>query len=70
MSKQSEAKEKQGFRKDAPCCQNCKHFVSKIERIKSRWSSKMFDKESELRCGIGNFKTFKRSWCNQHEFQQ
>lgn len=68
MSKQSEAKEKQGYRKDAPCCQNCSLFSMKSEQVKGKWSSQTFTKESEYRCTIGNFKVLKRSWCTNHKF--
>ena len=67
MSKQSEAKEKQGYTKQAPCCSNCNFFTSKIESVKSGWSSQEFKHESELRCLIGKFKVLKNSWCNQYE---
>lgn len=68
MSKQSEAKENQGYRKDAPMCKNCSLFTSKTEEVKSKWSSQTFQKESEFRCAIGGFKTMKMSWCIFHEF--
>lgn len=47
MSKQSENKRKQGFRKDAPCCSNCMNFTSNLRCsiggfavIKSNWCQK------------------------------
>jgi len=68
MSKQSESKEQQGYTNNAPCCQNCSNFSSKKEKVKSKWSSATFVKESGYRCNIGNFKVLKRSWCLDHSF--
>lgn len=68
MSKQSEAKEKQGFLKKSPMCSNCKNFTFDSEQIKNQWSSQMWTKESNLRCSIGGFKVGKSNWCTNHKF--
>jgi hypothetical protein len=69
MSKQSEAKEKQGFKKDSPKCSNCVNFSLEIEKYKTEWSSQEYTKETNLRCKIGGFKTGKSNWCTLHEFK-
>jgi hypothetical protein len=70
MSKQSEAKEKQGFRKYSPCCKNCDFFTFKRENVKSKYGNYEFTKESDLRCAIGNFKVGKSNYCNNHKFKE
>lgn len=69
MSKQSEAKEAQGYiDKPVPrTCANCKQYKSKIRRIHGVWSSLMEERESELRCGLGGFKVKKTAACNRFE---
>jgi len=44
MSKQSDAKENQGYTKDVPCCQNCESFSLKKEEVKSKYSSHVYIK--------------------------
>ena len=68
MSKQSDAKENQGFSKSCPSCSNCQNFLSKKETFKYPWDSKEFTKESELRCKVGQFKVGKSNWCKLHKF--
>ena len=68
MSKQSEAKEKQGFKRDCTKCSNCKSFTSDIETTKTPWGTE-FNTEKNLRCSIGNFKVGKSNWCKSHEFK-
>ena len=68
MSKQSEAKLNQGFKKDSPKCSNCGYFSSIKTEEKSKWSSHVFIKESELRCKKGGFKIGKSNWCSSHCF--
>ena len=67
MSKQSENKEKQGFRKDAPCCSNCVNFT--FEKKPLEWDPKYF-KDTNLRCSIGGFAVGKSNWCKLHEFNK
>lgn len=66
MSKKSEAKEKQGFLKKSPTCSNCVHFSMDKEECKTKWSSQLFIKESNLRCSLGGFKVGKSNWCKEH----
>jgi len=53
MSKQSKAKEKQGFLKKSPNCSNCINFSLEKEQYKTQWSSQEFTREFNLRCKIG-----------------
>ncbi len=67
MSKQSEAKERQGYvAKVIPMvCGNCKHYDSKITERKSVFGGVWRD-ESEKRCGLGGFAVKKIGGCNEH----
>lgn len=67
MSKISEAKEKQGFVKNSPQCQNCIFFESLIEKVKNKWHDTYHTKESNLRCTKGGFKVMKTTYCREHE---
>lgn len=64
MSKQSEAKESQGFLKECHKCSNCKYFSSEKIEEKTRWG--IYKKEINLKCSLGNFKVAKSNWCKQH----
>lgn len=66
MSKQSEAKEKQGFKKDSPKCANCIHFKSEKQIEKTAYGD--YEKESSMRCSLGEFKVGKSNWCENHIF--
>lgn len=69
MIKQSEQKEKQGFRKGCPCCENCAYFISETIREKS-FMGHFYNKEINLRCTLGGFDIKKRSWCREHQFKE
>lgn len=69
MSKQSEAKEKQGFLKKSPTCSNCIHFSVEKEDYQTQWSSQTFTREFNIRCKLGDFKVGKSNWCKHHEFK-
>lgn len=66
MSKQSEAKIKQGFQKKCPCCGNCTQFT--FEKEKVSWGA--YYKNVNLRCSTGNFKVGKSNWCTEHKFKE
>lgn len=68
MSKQSEAKEKQGFKKDCPKCANCINFSLEKENYTTQWSNQEYTREFNLRCKIGDFKVGKSNWCSSHIF--
>lgn len=63
MSKQSEAKERQGWvAKSIHNCANCQHFTSDVVVMKGPYSD--WTRETNVRCGKGAFKTGKASFCN------
>jgi len=67
MSKQSEAKAKQGYVAKAipqTCC-NCAHFASDIE-TKESYGGK-WEHETNLRCKIGGFAVKKMGTCDEFE---
>lgn len=64
MSKQSDAKEKQGFSKTPNTCSNCINFRS--EKYKEGYAGRVYDVEKELRCAIGGFKVNKTNTCDLH----
>lgn len=67
MSKQSEAKEAQGYvAKPVPStCSNCKHYQSKVEVLRGYFQP--YEKESEIKCGLGGFAVKKTATCNMFE---
>lgn len=70
MSKQSDNKEKQGFRKNSPCCGNCKNYTSEIIERTSKYSPHYtYQKEGNMRCSLGEFAVGKSNWCTLHEFK-
>lgn len=64
MSKQSKAKEDQGYvdRAEPQVCCKCAHYTSDLER-KSAWGNNWIE-EKNKRCGIGNFAVKKMGTCN------
>lgn len=67
MSKQSEAKESQRYRRELDKCESCKHFKFDVIEEKSRWSDQVYRTEKNLRCGIGGFKVHKTAVCAMFE---
>lgn len=65
MTKQSEAKEKQGYipKLKPPACVNCKNFTHEEIIMKTPWSS--YVKDTNLRCALGGFKVMKMGTCNE-----
>jgi hypothetical protein len=59
MSRQSEAKAKQGYVPKPQTCSNCLHFHSEIV------DRKYLGEEKNLRCGIGGFAVKKMATCNE-----
>ena len=67
MSKQSEAKKAQGYRRASErTCSNCAHYTSKTELVK-RWEgdTRPWGKESMKRCKLGGFAVTKTAVCEQ-----
>lgn len=67
MSKQSEAKQAQGYEQKPviTVCKNCKHFKFKIEEYVPFGGVYYLDKE--IRCGIGGFAIKKMATCKLYE---
>ena len=65
MSKQSEAKEAQGYTKKPASCGNCANFKSEITQVPPPpgWS-KGWTIEKYLRCGIGGFAVGRNGHCS------
>ncbi len=63
MSKQSEAKERQGFTKVLATCSNCEQFTF-VERTGGYSLDHVF--QEKLRCGLGGFAVNKNATCNKH----
>lgn len=70
MSKQSEAKESQGYvpKPTWPVCSTCMYFSSDKEVIPpaNQWNT-AYTKESNLRCSLGGFKVAKLGTCDRHD---
>jgi hypothetical protein len=72
MSKQSEAKEAQGWVKKPLTCKQCKHRTSKMEwpawMLEPGWEDYLTDDrhkvEKEIRCGLGGFKVGNGAACD------
>ncbi len=67
MSKQSEAKEKQGYNpKPIPfICSNCAYYRSDFVEQKSYGA--VWSEEKNIHCGIGKFAIKKTATCNLFE---
>lgn len=66
MSKQSEAKERQGYTTDPKNCGSCKHFQCDLEEQKGYYY-KPFYIERNKRCGLGGFAVKKTASCRLWE---
>ncbi len=76
MSKQSEAKEKQGYdpRPSERCCKTCSYFRFEmkwpkwIERNpRSQYRTEEYKRMRNLRCAIGNFAVTRQAVCELWE---
>lgn len=67
MSKQSEAKESQNYRRKPMCCQHCKHFSSDMVDRRPSWASSNYviTEEKNIRCTLGGFKVQKTGVCDK-----
>lgn len=67
MSKQSKAKEAQGYVSKAPPqnCAVCKYFAMTKTEVVAYFGT--FTKESNLRCELGSFAVKKMAVCNKFE---
>ena len=64
MSKQSEAKEKQGYTPKATprTCATCGHF--QMDTVERESFGQKWTEDKNLRCGIGGFAVKKMATCN------
>ena len=71
MSKQSEAKEKQGFRKTGNMCSNCNNYTSvRVRKEYTGYGGKqVWYEEREKRCLLGGFAVGKSNVCNHYEIK-
>lgn len=77
MSKQSEAKNHQGYEEKAPTCTSCKYFSCEKSLSKwqiesnakgtSSWDAEKNGIERNIRCGKGGFAVKKQAICNCYE---
>ncbi len=65
MSRQSENKIRQGWRKVGPMCANCSIFSSEL--ISKNLAVPV---ETHFHCANGGFPTGKRSWCWEHAWKE
>ncbi len=69
MSKQSEAKDAQGYHEaKLHCCGCCQHLEMKVELISGSYIA--FVKKSEKRCGIGGFAIKLTSVCSLFKLKE
>ncbi len=68
MSRQSEAKNRQEWRKKGPTCADCVGFRSEFKNIDSGYE--IYTKEFNLHCAVGEFTTGKSSWCKEYELKE
>jgi hypothetical protein len=68
MSKQSDAKEKQGYTRVLKTCGNCRFLSKEIEKVSNYYATYEMDKK--LRCSIGGFAVQKMATCGNHELKK
>jgi hypothetical protein len=66
MSKQAEAKKKQGYTIDKRICANCSNFKS--DRVPMQ-EYPQYTVERNKRCGIGGFAVIKTAACNEFDWR-
>ncbi|MGU2444415.1 hypothetical protein ACTXHA_28780 [Burkholderia cenocepacia] len=69
MSKQSEAKASQNWRKAPDTCQRCVHFTMERRDFSETYGNTVYEwsKDTNMRCAIGGFKTSKTNVCDRFE---
>ena len=65
MSKQSEAKERQNYRREHRTCSTCEHFSVKV--VTKSYGSVTYNVEGTLRCTLGGFAVKKTATCDDHK---
>lgn len=69
MSKQSEAKAAQNWKRKPDTCASCAHFMCDVieKHYEAFNGPQTWTEERNLRCGLGGFKTGKSSTCDRFE---
>jgi hypothetical protein len=69
MSKQSDAKEAQNYRRELDKCESCAHFQKEVKEFEYQAFSGLqkWTEDKNLRCGIGGFKVHKMAVCDRFE---
>lgn len=73
MSKQSEAKLAQGYRKKPDTCSNCKHLLFRVtQKTYEQWDGTVltWNEQKNIRCAVGNFAVNKTSTCRIHVLKE
>jgi hypothetical protein len=65
MSKQSEAKDSQNYRKQPMCCQCCTHFSMDRVEVKKSWLINPVIEDKNIRCNLGGFSVQKTASCDK-----
>ena len=68
MSKQQEAKARQGYLRRARMCGSCQHFRQDTETVRGVYGP-YNKKHTNLRCTLGGFKVMAFGACNRWEGQ-
>lgn len=68
MSKQSEAKLAQGYRKKPDTCATCIHYESEITKHTEYYGD--WTEEKKKRCSVGGFAVNKTSTCRIHALKE
>ena len=68
MSKQTDAKARQGYnlKPIMPVCSTCRYYTSRMVREGTSPGS-VWERETQLRCGIGGFAIKKMASCDEWE---
>ena len=66
MSKQQDAKKAQGYEPKPRVCGSCAHFLSDIIDEPTKYNPS-YQRETNMRCGLGGFAVKKMGTCNQFE---
>lgn len=71
MSKQSEAKAAQNYRKTPNTCSNCAHYECKVvEKTYNHWSGMSIWEEQRCKtCSLGGFAVLKTATCDSHSMR-
>lgn len=71
MSKQSEAKERQGYieKPSLRKCSTCRYYSYEVETRKD-WADVEYEIKKKIRCAIGGFTIKANAICNRFDFSE